>query len=106
MERREYGSTGEQLSIIGFGGILVSQTEPAEAAALVREAVARGVNYFDVAPSYSNAEERLGGKRGNSPDVNRMPGKTGAPRASERRSPLAANGGLPLVEARVDLPEK
>lgn len=60
MERRPLGSTGEELSIIGFGGILVMNVEPAEAAHLVAEAVDRGVNYFDVAPSYGNAEERLG----------------------------------------------
>jgi aryl-alcohol dehydrogenase-like predicted oxidoreductase len=60
MERRPYGSTGEMLSIIGFGGIVVTQTEPEEAARLVAEAVDRGVNYFDVAPTYGNAEERLG----------------------------------------------
>lgn len=60
MIRRPYGSTGEELSVIGFGGILVTDTEPAEAAELVAEAVDRGVNYFDVAPSYGNAEERLG----------------------------------------------
>lgn len=60
MERRPYGSTGERLSIIGFGGIVVTQTEPGEAARLVAEAIDRGVNYFDVAPTYGNAEERLG----------------------------------------------
>jgi aryl-alcohol dehydrogenase-like predicted oxidoreductase len=60
MERRPLGTTGEALSIIGFGGILVMNAEPTEAASLVAEAVDRGVNYFDVAPSYGNAEERLG----------------------------------------------
>lgn len=60
MQRREYGKTGEQLSIVGFGGIVVTDTEPSEAARLVAEAVDRGINYFDVAPSYGNAEERLG----------------------------------------------
>lgn len=60
MQRRPYGTTGEQLSIIGFGGILVMNVEPAEASRLVAEAVDRGINYFDVAPSYGNAEERLG----------------------------------------------
>jgi aryl-alcohol dehydrogenase-like predicted oxidoreductase len=60
MDRRPLGSTGEELSIIGFGGIVVMNVEPAEAASLVAEAVDRGVNYFDVAPSYGNAEERLG----------------------------------------------
>jgi aryl-alcohol dehydrogenase-like predicted oxidoreductase len=60
MERRPLGSTGAELSIIGFGGIVVMNVEPSEAASLVAEAVDRGVNYFDVAPSYGNAEERLG----------------------------------------------
>jgi aryl-alcohol dehydrogenase-like predicted oxidoreductase len=60
MERRPYGKTGEQLSIIGFGGIVVMNVEPSEAARSVAEAVDRGINYFDVAPSYGNAEERLG----------------------------------------------
>ena len=58
--RRALGKTGEQLSIIGFGGIVVMNEEPAAAANIVAEAVDRGVNYFDVAPSYGNAEQRLG----------------------------------------------
>jgi hypothetical protein len=45
-------------------------------------------------------------KRGNSPDVNLMPGKTGAPSASDCSSPRAANAEIPLGEARVDLPQK
>ena len=48
------------MSIVGFGGIVVMNVEPAEASRLVAEAIDRGVNYFDVAPSYGNAEERLG----------------------------------------------
>ncbi|MCC2670311.1 MAG: putative oxidoreductase [Armatimonadetes bacterium] len=60
MDRRPLGNTGAELSLIGFGGILVMNVEPTEAANLVAEAVDRGVNYFDVAPSYGNAEERLG----------------------------------------------
>lgn len=60
MQKRPYGNTGEQLSIIGFGGILVMDTQPAEASALVAEAVDRGINYFDVAPTYGNAESCLG----------------------------------------------
>ncbi len=58
--RRTLGQTGEQLSIIGFGGILVKDVDPGVAANLVAEAVDRGINYFDVAPSYGNAQERLG----------------------------------------------
>jgi len=60
MERRPYGNTGEQLSIIGFGGIVVMGAEPQEAKRRVQEAFDRGVNYFDVAPSYGDAEAKLG----------------------------------------------
>jgi aryl-alcohol dehydrogenase-like predicted oxidoreductase len=58
--RRTLGKTGEQLSIIGFGGIVVMNEDPGAAANVVAEAVDRGINYFDVAPSYGNAQERLG----------------------------------------------
>ena len=58
--RRTLGKTGEKLSIIGFGGIVVMDEEPTAAAKIVSEAVDRGINYFDVAPSYGNAQERLG----------------------------------------------
>ncbi len=60
MEQRAYGDTGRTLSVLGFGGIIVMDVTPAEADQYVSEAVDRGVNYFDVAPSYGNAEERLG----------------------------------------------
>jgi aryl-alcohol dehydrogenase-like predicted oxidoreductase len=60
MIKRPYGKNGIELSIIGFGGIVVSQTEASEAAALVRSAVESGINYFDVAPSYGDAEQQLG----------------------------------------------
>jgi aryl-alcohol dehydrogenase-like predicted oxidoreductase len=60
IERRTLGKTGEKLSIIGFGGIVVMNEETGAAKNVVAEAVDRGVNYFDVAPSYGNAQERLG----------------------------------------------
>lgn len=60
MERRIAGKTGVALSIVGFGGIVVTDEEQSEADRLVAMAIDRGVNYFDVAPSYGNAEERLG----------------------------------------------
>jgi len=61
MERRKLGKTGEELSIAGFGGIVVKDETPENAKRIVAMAVEeRGVNYFDVAPSYGNAEERLG----------------------------------------------
>jgi aryl-alcohol dehydrogenase-like predicted oxidoreductase len=60
MEKREYGRTGELLSVVGFGGIVVMNETPRDAARFVSEAVDRGINYFDVAPSYGDAEEKLG----------------------------------------------
>ncbi len=51
---------GVELSVVGMGGIVVMDETPEHAGAAVAKAVERGVNYFDVAPSYGNAEERLG----------------------------------------------
>jgi predicted aldo/keto reductase-like oxidoreductase len=58
--KRPYGRTKEKLSIIGFGGMVVKDVSPKEATNFVAEAVDRGVNYFDVAPYYGNAQQRLG----------------------------------------------
>ena len=60
MEKRKLGRTGEKLSIIGFGGIVVTNETPETAADHVAKAIDLGINYFDVAPSYGNAQERLG----------------------------------------------
>jgi len=60
LPQRTYGDTGERLSIIGFGGMVVSGIEQEHANHLVAEAVEKGVNYFDVAPSYGDAEVKLG----------------------------------------------
>jgi aryl-alcohol dehydrogenase-like predicted oxidoreductase len=60
LPRREYGKTGVKLSIIGFGGFMLDDTEQEFANRVVAAAVERGVNYFDVAPSYGNAEVQLG----------------------------------------------
>ena len=57
---RTLGKTNEKLSIIGFGGIVVMNAQPEHAAKVVAQAVEAGINYFDVAPSYGNAEEILG----------------------------------------------
>jgi predicted aldo/keto reductase-like oxidoreductase len=58
--RRQYGRADEQLSIIGFGGMIAKDVTPEEAVSFVANAVDRGINYFDVAPFYGNAQERLG----------------------------------------------
>ena len=60
IEKRALGKTGEMLSMIGFGGIVVDKATPEESASRVKEAIDFGINYFDVAPTYGNAEEMLG----------------------------------------------
>jgi aryl-alcohol dehydrogenase-like predicted oxidoreductase len=53
---------GVDLSIIGFGGIVVCGQEQKAADREVAQAIDRGVNYFDVAPTYfdGEAENKLG----------------------------------------------
>jgi predicted aldo/keto reductase-like oxidoreductase len=60
LPRRPLGRTGEKLSILGLGGLVVADETQETANQVVREAVAHGINYFDVAPSYGNAQDRLG----------------------------------------------
>jgi aryl-alcohol dehydrogenase-like predicted oxidoreductase len=60
MERRVLGKTGFSISAFAFGGIVVRDTPQDEANRIVSEAVERGINYFDVAPSYGNAQNILG----------------------------------------------
>ena len=60
MLKRRYGNKEEELSILGFGGIMVRDTEPAQAEELVGRGIDGGINYFDIAPGYGNAEEKLG----------------------------------------------
>jgi aryl-alcohol dehydrogenase-like predicted oxidoreductase len=61
LARREF-KDGVRLSVIGFGGIVVCGMPQHEADRTVAEAFDRGVNYFDVAPSYCDgeAETKLG----------------------------------------------
>lgn len=59
LPRRALGATGHESSILALGGAALAVLEPARAEAVVDDAVARGVNHFDVAPSYGDAERRL-----------------------------------------------
>jgi|YelNatPaOPRAMG01_1025707.scaffolds.fasta_scaffold00010_52 aryl-alcohol dehydrogenase-like predicted oxidoreductase len=60
LPKRTLGRTGQQLSIVGLGGVVLDQMDPQEARQLVSEVLDLGLNYFDVAPSYGNAEEVMG----------------------------------------------
>jgi aryl-alcohol dehydrogenase-like predicted oxidoreductase len=60
IEKRSLGRTGEMLSMIGFGGIIVMDATPEDASQAVKLAIDSGINYFDVAPTYGDAEVKLG----------------------------------------------
>jgi len=60
LEKRTLGKTGSKLSILGFGGIVVMNATPGESEERVKNAIDFGINYFDVAPSYGDAEIKLG----------------------------------------------
>jgi aryl-alcohol dehydrogenase-like predicted oxidoreductase len=60
LAKRAYGRTGVKLSIIGLGGLVVSGADQKQANELVSRAIEKGVNYFDVAPTYGDAELKLG----------------------------------------------
>ncbi|HCY43774.1 MAG TPA: oxidoreductase [Prolixibacteraceae bacterium] len=60
IEKRSLGKTGVMLSMIGFGGIIVKDATPEDAASIVKFAIDAGINHFDVAPSYGDAEIKLG----------------------------------------------
>lgn len=57
MERRILGRTGQELSIVGCGGVAVVGMTQAESDAFIGEVIDAGVNYFDVAPSYGREQE-------------------------------------------------
>jgi aryl-alcohol dehydrogenase-like predicted oxidoreductase len=56
--RRPYKDDVE-LSLIGFGAIVLMGYEQEEGNRLVAEFVEKGVNYFDVAPSYGDGEAEI-----------------------------------------------
>ena len=58
MPRRVY-KNGIELSIIGFGGIVVCGQQQSVADRYVARAFERGVNYYDVAPSYWDGEAEI-----------------------------------------------
>jgi len=60
MQYRKFGKTGFDISAITYGGIVSMDDGQTASDRYVSWAIDQGVNYFDVAPSYGDAEEKLG----------------------------------------------
>lgn len=60
MQYRKFGKTGFDISAVSYGGIVSMDDGQSASDRYVAWAIDQGVNYFDVAPSYGDAEEKLG----------------------------------------------
>jgi len=58
--KRKLGKTGYDVFPVVYGGIVSSRDGQAASNNYVAWALDRGINYFDVAPSYGDAQEKLG----------------------------------------------
>ena len=60
MKHRPFGRTGFDISAVTYGGIVSMDDGQTASDRYVAWAIDQGVSYFDVAPSYGDAEEKLG----------------------------------------------
>ena len=60
MKTRRLGRTGHMSTVAIFGTAALWQVTQAEADAVMKRVIAAGINHIDVAPSYGEAEVRIG----------------------------------------------
>jgi predicted aldo/keto reductase-like oxidoreductase len=60
MKKRKFGKHEDYISIVGLGGLSIKDAGQKVSNSLVSYAYDKGVNYFDVAPGYGDAQELMG----------------------------------------------
>ncbi len=60
MIKRKLGNTGFEITPVTYGGIISMQDGQDASDRYVAWAIEHGINYFDVAPTYGDAQEKLG----------------------------------------------
>lgn len=60
MEKRRFGRTDHMSTLAVFGGVALGQLDQSMADKVVQQVIDSGVNHIDIAPSYGQAELRLG----------------------------------------------
>ena len=60
MQYRTLGQTGMNISAVVYGGIVSMDAQQKDSDGYVEWALSQGINYFDVAPSYGDAQTKLG----------------------------------------------
>ena len=53
LETRSYGQTGDQVTVIGLGGVFLNKHSFNDGVATVRRALELGITYFDTSPGYA-----------------------------------------------------
>ena len=56
----EFGRTGYRISAVAYGGVISMRDSQEDSYRYVPWAIDSGVNYFDVAPGYGDAQEKMG----------------------------------------------
>ena len=97
METRELGGTGHESSVLTFGTIALDSLDQDDADEMVESVLDAGVNHFDVAPSYGDAEVKLAPKLGERRDEVFLGCKT------QERSYYGAWGSLERSLDRLDV---
>ena len=60
METRRFGRTGHMSTVAIFGGAAFWEISQADADKVMEQVIEAGINHIDIAPSYGQAEERVG----------------------------------------------
>ena len=92
LKTHPYGSSGEQVTIIGLGGACLSQRSYSDGVETARRALELGVNYFDTSPAYGT-QEILGEALGDRTEPHLLATKLW-PTPPDSRSPAALRAQL------------
>ncbi len=60
METRKFGRTGHMSTVAIFGAAAFGEISQADADGVMEQVIEAGINHIDIAPSYGQAEERVG----------------------------------------------
>ena len=60
MEKRRFGRTNHMSTLAVFGAVALGQLDQPQADQVVQQVIDAGINHIDIAPSYGQAEARLG----------------------------------------------
>ncbi len=86
LETRPYGDTGEQVTVIGLGGVFLNKHSFNDGVATVHRALELGVTYFDTSPGYARGMSQaiLGEALAERPEKYMLATKLGYMRSASR----------------------